>query len=229
MTSNPTCYDMARALGVALRVPPVRIRVLPYLPEGFVIEFSSPTCRNRILSWSWFLPVGGLLYRFLPWTPTSHAEVSDLCYKVRLCIEGVPAHSHQLASVAQLMAPATLMEKIEVDPFADKDRACCVVWAWTQDPNGFAKSGTLQLENAPGRMESYWIHDGRGRLLTRRERHGPIGMLSYLVLIHLDQIIDYKVYRPPSSGNTYSGSWCSSAISIPGETGDVWPRTFTFD
>jgi hypothetical protein len=54
-------------------------------------------------------------------------------------------------------------------------------------------------------------------------------MLSYLVLIHLDQIIDYKVYRPPSSGNTYSGSWCSSAISIPGETGDVWPRTFTFD
>jgi hypothetical protein len=81
-------------------------------------------------------------------------EATELLYKVRLCIEGVPLHAHQLVSVAQLMAPATLMEQIEVRPLEDKDRACCVVWAWIKDPDGFTKSSTLELETAWGCMET---------------------------------------------------------------------------
>lgn len=135
-------------------------------------------------------------------------EATELLYKVRLCIEGVPLHAHQLVSVAQLMAPATLMEQIEVRPQEDKDRDCCVVWAWIKDPDSFTKSSTLELETARGCMETYWNYDGRDRLLTRRPRRGPIVMLSYSVLIHMDQVIDY---RPPSPRNTYSSSWCNSA------------------
>jgi hypothetical protein len=36
---HPSCYDMARALGKALCVPPVHIKVSSYLPEGFIAEF----------------------------------------------------------------------------------------------------------------------------------------------------------------------------------------------
>lgn len=222
--TTPFCYDMAWALGLALRVVPMAVRVSPYPPEGFIAELPSPKYRDNVLAWTRRLRVGDLLFRFLPWTPTSHAEAANMFYKVRLCIEGVPEHAHQLATVAQLMAPVTLMERIEVDPPEDKDRTCCVVWAWTQDPDGFAKTGTLQLENAPGRMESYWDFNGRGRFLARRERRGPIALLSYPVIIHLDQVVDF---RPPSPVNTYSGSRCSSARGSFDNT--AWPKTFTFD
>lgn len=148
---QPKCYDMALVVSLALRMVPMAIQVSPY-PEGFIVELPMLTYRDNVLAWSRGLRVGDLLYWFLLWMLTSHSDVTELFYKVHLYIEGMSWHAQQLVSMAHLMVLATLMERIEVDPQEYKDRACCVVWAWTQDPDGFTQTDILQLRTHQGKM-----------------------------------------------------------------------------
>ena len=106
----------------------------------------------------------------MPWTHLSHASLSMLHFKVRLCIEGVPLHAHQLEAMVQLFPQEMLLEKLDFQAKNTSEAACCCIWAWVKNPDDVAKSGTLQLEAVSERTEEVWHYNWGNGIAARRMR-----------------------------------------------------------
>jgi hypothetical protein len=59
-----------------------------------------------------FLEFGFFRFRLMPWTrQVSAIGVSKLLYRVRLCIEGVPAHLRHASVLGSLFSPSAFIEE----------------------------------------------------------------------------------------------------------------------
>ncbi|CAN6164517.1 unnamed protein product [Urochloa humidicola] len=126
---RPSRYRLAKALSVALHTNTTEMRISLYPPEGFLVVFSSACRRDAALRLRPDFKVDGTLIQFMPWTDMSHAAAApNLRYKARLCIEGVPEHARHLDTVAKLVDPTTLMERLDLHTRTERDSACCCVW-----------------------------------------------------------------------------------------------------
>lgn len=135
----------------------------------------------------------------------SWTQVSVESTPATLCFKGVPPHGRQIATVGCLLLPETLLERVDNNPLEERERGCFSITAWTDDPASIPTFGLLHLECIAGRPETHWHLDGLGRPRGRRERRGPVPLLSFPVLMHLDYAVDY---RPPSSRRPVAeGEW----------------------
>ncbi|KAG2628096.1 hypothetical protein PVAP13_3KG227970 [Panicum virgatum] len=174
---------------------------------GFLVLFKEEGLREQALALRPGVKIRGKAIRVMPWTHLSHASLSMLHFKVRLCIEGVPPHAHQLEAMAQLLPREMLLEKLDFQAKNTSEAACCCIWAWVKNPDDVAKSGTLQLEAVSERTEEVWHYNWGNGIAARCMRSArPVNMLSYNTLIHLDRVIDF---------------W-------PTSPGDAWPKVHDF-
>lgn len=150
---------------------------------GFLILFSDHRLRDYALDCHDGIDFGGPRLHFRPWSRMADADSANLPFKMRVCIEGVPCHGRQPETVKQLFHPDTLIECID-RPTSDKESACCCVKLWTSSPDGFALEGKLHL------------HESVARGARGHGWSGPVGLLGYDVVTHIDYVLDYS---PPAS------------------------------
>jgi hypothetical protein len=194
---QPSYTEVARAFGSALGLDPELLLVSPYVPDCFIIEIPSPIHRAAVLGWSRGICIGNRRHQLRLWMQMLTEVMSaTLCFKVRVCFEAVPPHARQLSPVGCLLPPEMPLERVDNNPLEERERGCFSIIAWTHDPTSIATYGMLRLESIAGRPETHWHLDGLGRPRGRHTRWGPIALLSFPVLLHLDYAVDY---RPPSA------------------------------
>jgi len=64
----------------------------------------------------------------MPWSRQFGASDSKLMYRVRVCIEGVPAHATQEEIVAKLLPPFVFIEKFDYELVTEDEKACMCLW-----------------------------------------------------------------------------------------------------
>ncbi|KAG2586658.1 hypothetical protein PVAP13_5NG060405, partial [Panicum virgatum] len=194
-----------------LRIPEHSLTVSKLREATFLLWFDRSELRNATLRRG-PLMAGRTRLHIMPWSRQFGASDSKLMYRVRVCIEGVPAHATQEKIVAKLLPPFVFIEKFDYELVTENEKACMCLWVWAVDPDAIAKEGLLKLE------EPVEFRGGNMELPVVRAEVAQ--MLDYPVLIHLDRIVDYCT--PP-----HSPSWRSfeSATSgIPDDSVDVeWP------
>lgn len=121
--TRPTCKTVARYLVEALCIEPDQVRVSIYHPEGYFAEFSMEHICTAALALQLGLRIGGTTLKVMPWTAMSHAKMETLHYKVRLCVEGIPPHAQNIDTVAGLLGPTVLVERLDTMRWAERDLA----------------------------------------------------------------------------------------------------------
>jgi hypothetical protein len=150
-----------------------------------------------------------------PWTRFRGARAGKLCFKARVCIEGVPADAHQVEVIRGLFGAADIIEGIDSSVNCKEESACCTVWVWMENVAKLARRGRLDLEE-PLELESPLLHFPElGIEAEQPVRMGPVRTLSYDVLLHLDRVLDYSV-SPPSSPESHV-SYHNDVSGIPSD------------
>jgi hypothetical protein len=138
-----------------------------------------------------------------------------MCYKARVCLEGVPADAHQVETIRGLFGASDIIERIDDVVNSKEESACCRVWVWMENVATLARRGRLDLEE-PLEVDSPLLHFPElGMEVDLPVRTGPLRTLSYDVLLHLDRVLDYSA-SPPSSPDSHV-SYHSDISGLPSE------------
>ncbi|CAO2184290.1 unnamed protein product [Urochloa humidicola] len=187
-------------------------------------EYHGPGAPHRRLAWagacapfSDAMKAALVSVRIVPEAAAGVAAPA-LLYKVRVCVEGVPAHARHLETVAGLFAGgSTLVESLDDGGVvADKEAACVRAWMWTRDPDTVARTGTLLIQEPRGPTWPSRVHSDLQLTSCPTSAAGPPRMQAYEVIIHLDRVYDYSPAPGTGSSSTVGGG------------GLPWPRCHVF-
>lgn len=122
-----SCSHVTAAFTSWLNVSKNMMNVTLFHPEGFLVLFKEEGLRERALDLRSGTKIHGEAVRFMSWTRLSQATLAMLHFKVRLCIEGVPPHGHQLETVGTLLPREALLENIDFRAKNASEAACCCI------------------------------------------------------------------------------------------------------
>jgi len=207
-----------------LRISEWSLRVTKIAAATFLLQFDDPALRTAALGGRG-ITVGHTGLHLRPWTRQHGAQASKIKYRVRLCLEGVPAHARHGEVVAPLLSAPSFVEKICDKTYAEKEKEkeCLCVWIWTDDPTGIAKSGTLRIEEPIAATEEYLIH--LGNMGSPYVRSDQAELLKYEVLIHIDQVQDFST---PRASPGYRSVGCDISGLPSGELEAEWPVKYRY-
>jgi hypothetical protein len=100
--------------------------------------------------------------------------------------------------IQRLLPQDSLLDGVDRCSRNDGEASYCCVVVRVQNPDDIAKEGVQRLEELPDRPLAAWHFANPGIIEIRRPRGGPIRVLCYKVLIHVDQVNDY---RPPAASS----------------------------
>jgi hypothetical protein len=218
--------EVQREVSGQLRIPFHDLRVSRLSEATFLIKFDDQlhrnTARNKVLR------IGHSAFRLLPWSRRVGAanELAKYRYRVRLRIEGIPSHVRQPESLASLFKNPVFIDEFNCAKEKPEEEICVCMWAWTSDPDGFAKSGTLEVEEPitlPQESLQDYLPDYE--LPPAGLRYGAAELLKYNVIIHLDRVLDYST--PPNSPSLRSMDSAQSGLPSD-ELEDAWPASHPF-
>ncbi|RLN38860.1 hypothetical protein C2845_PM01G27360 [Panicum miliaceum] len=206
------CDVIGRDALQQLRIPEYALSVSKVKAATFLLRFERPEQRNAALGRG-LLAVGRTQLHVMPWTRQFGAASSKLKYRVRVCIEGVPAHAAQVEPITKLFPSSTFVEKIDSGMNTEDERACVCVWVWTPNPDEIAKEGVLWLEE-PFEFTGEYME-------LPKLRNEEVGMLDYKVILHIDRLVDYT---PPARSSSWK-SYESDVSGIPSDDSvdEEWP------
>ncbi|CAO2205003.1 unnamed protein product [Urochloa humidicola] len=181
-----------------LRVPPGGLGVRRLSEVTFLLKFDNQQMRNAARNST--LRVGHTGLQLLPWSRRAGAanELAKYRYHARLCIEGIPSHARQPETVANLFKNPVFIDDFHCAKEKPEEEFCLCLWAWTSDPDGFAKTGTLEIAEPVTLPEEYYdeLSEDYG-MPTAVGRFDAAELLKYPVIIHLDRILDYSPSMDP--------------------------------
>ncbi|KAG2640579.1 hypothetical protein PVAP13_2KG100016, partial [Panicum virgatum] len=207
-----------------LRIPGYALDVVLLKSATFLLRFGQPAQRNVALGRR-SLAVGGTRLHLMPWTRQFGAKAtSKLKYRVRVCIEGVPAHAADIDTISKLFSAEMVIDRIDTEKKREEERACICVWITTKDPDSIAIEGTLRLEEPVEFSEEehneFFMRLGDADMDLPEVCPGVATLLDYDVMLHIDEVWDFTT--PPSSP-----SWKSYGSDISGipadSSGGEWP------
>lgn len=172
--------------------------------------------------------IGNTGLKLLPWSRRVGADNDIVKYRYRagLCIEGIPGHVRQPTALAPLLKNRVFIDQLHCVKEKPEEESCVCLWAWTSDPDGFAKTGTMEVAEPVFLSEEDYVMSSED--WSRQEaviRQDSAKLLKYNVIIHLDRVLDYST--PPSSLSHRS---VHSAVSgLPDEElEEPWPTPHSF-
>ncbi|CAO2044748.1 unnamed protein product [Urochloa humidicola] len=112
-------------------------------PSTFLLRFDSQQQRNEARNK--VIEIGHTKVVLMPWIPQVSATVSKFLYRARLCIEGIPSHLHQIETVASLFKNPVFIDDFDCGMEKPEEESCVRLWVWTSEPEGFARTATLQV------------------------------------------------------------------------------------
>jgi hypothetical protein len=108
--------------------------------------FTDASKAKELRDYRGMLVLGGTSFLLTPWSRLRQAMTRTLPFKVRVCIEGVPEHAHDVVSVISLFTGEAMVDFFDDLVFSDKESGCVCAWLWMEDVDKLAKRGTLMLE-----------------------------------------------------------------------------------
>jgi hypothetical protein len=110
----------------------------------------------------------------------------------------------------------------------DNEAQCCVSM-WMRNPDNIMKEATLWLEELHGQPVEAWHFTDVGSSEDRQPRNGPMRVLSNDILVHLDQVVDFRPSvmagasgqsaTPSSGGLAFTMGACGLLCTAPSRTG----------
>lgn len=123
-----TCEQVRRDVLRQLHIPEHMMSMNKMKEATFLLRFECPELRNAALSRG-LLTVGSTRLHIMPWTrQTGAVSRSKLQYRVRVCIEGIPAHAETVETVVQLFRAPTVIEAVDLEKSTEDERACMCLW-----------------------------------------------------------------------------------------------------
>jgi hypothetical protein len=95
--------------------------------------------------------------------------------------------------IQHLLPQDSLLDGVDQCSHNDGEASCCCVVVRVWNPYDIAKEGVQWLEELPDRSLAAWHFTNLGIVEICRPRGGPIWVLCYKVLIHVDQVNDYHL------------------------------------
>lgn len=111
-----------------------------------------------------------------PWHILPYNDLVDLRYHIRICLEGIPAHTWNESIAKRAVARAYTVDYVEARSLCRDDTMVLCLWAWTYDASDIPKVTWLTLTGG-----STTALDGSA--LSR-----GYNKLTFRVLVHLDII-----------------------------------------
>jgi hypothetical protein len=93
----------------------------------YLLVFDSIEARNAAVQWQGAVTAGPVAFMQSPWTRFRATRAGKLCFKVRVCLEGVPADAHQVDTIRGLFAATDINEGIDNNITCKEESACCRV------------------------------------------------------------------------------------------------------
>ncbi|KAM0836440.1 hypothetical protein ACQ4PT_062333 [Festuca glaucescens] len=175
-----------RAVRKKFRLSHNEVAVCPHQPVQFLLKFVCKAHCSEVLKHG-RIKADGALLQFRPWRPLEHAFGTSMSYRVRLCLEGVPAYGYTLYVAERIIA-----RRCSFDRLADSSALLTTArsldcWAWTANPSAIPKVVWLTFTSrGSGALASeVFVHEVRP---TGNKRGA-----TFRVLVHLDQMEDYSM------------------------------------
>lgn len=147
-------YARMRITGEQVRRDVLRqLRILEHLLSvsklknaTFLLKFERLEMRNVALGRG-LLTEGPTRMHLMAWNRQHGAvSASKLQYRVRVCIESIPAHAVSLETASHLFLSPSFVESVDTERTTEDEKACLCVWVWTADPDNIAIEGLFSLE-----------------------------------------------------------------------------------
>ncbi|KAM0834729.1 hypothetical protein ACQ4PT_063403 [Festuca glaucescens] len=149
------------------------INVCPHQPVQFLLKFERKAHCSEVLKRGRFKADNALLH-LRPWRPHEHAFGAAMSFRVRLCLEGVPAYGHTPYVTEWIIARRCSFDRLNDSSALMTNARSLDCWVWTANPSSIPKDGPAS---------DVFVHEvrptdsKRGGNLPRHRAPGPDGGL----------------------------------------------------
>jgi hypothetical protein len=175
-----------RAIRKFFRLSHKDVSVSPHQPVQFLVKFEHKAHCTAALKQS-RLKADGALVQLRPWRPLEHAFGAAMSYRVRLCLEGVPAYGHTPYVAERIIARRCSFDKLDDSSALMTSSRSLDCWAWTANPSAIPKVVwlTFTSRGASALASEVFVHEVRPTGCKRGA--------TFRVIVHLDKMEDYSM------------------------------------
>ncbi|KAM0877624.1 hypothetical protein ACQ4PT_035394 [Festuca glaucescens] len=175
-----------RAVRKKFRLSHNDIDVCPHQPVQFLLKFVRKAHCSEVLQHG-RIKADGALLQFRPWRPLEHAFGASMSYRVRLCLEGVPAYGYTSYVAERIIAQCCSFDRLADSSALLTSARSLDCWAWTANPSSIPKVVWLTFTSRGngGPASEVFVHEVR----PTGSKRGA----TFRVLVHLDQMEDYSL------------------------------------
>ncbi|KAM0916899.1 hypothetical protein ACQ4PT_009908 [Festuca glaucescens] len=187
------------------------INVCPHQPVQFLLKFERKAHCSEVLKRGHFKADNTLL-QLRPWRPLELAFGAAMSYRVRLCLEGVPAYGHTPYVAERIIARRCSFDRLDDSSALMTNARSLDCWAWTANPSSIPKVVwlTFTSRGAGSPASEVFVHEVR----PTGSKRGA----TFRVIVHLDQMEDYS-----SAPLDFFGSSMDAAAFKPTPIAFDWP------
>jgi hypothetical protein len=175
-----------RAIRKRFRLSHSDLTVCPHTPTQFLAKFERKSDCAEVLKHG-RITADGALVQLRPWRPLENAYGAAMPYRVRLCLEGVPAYAHTPYVAERIIARRCSFDRLEERSTLMMTTRSLDCWAWTANPSAIPKVVWLTFT-------SHGVGDLAPEVFVHEVR--PTGCkrgATFRVFVHLDQMEDYSM------------------------------------
>jgi len=137
-------HHVVDALNEQLRISRHEIKVVKHYPEQYLVFFTDSRAFQCAVNHHG-VRSRGRTFNFEPWTERRHAVEKQLEFRVRLCIEGLPAHAWSEEVAAKIIGQHCAIHYVERQSLRQDRTRTYDLWAWSANPSKIPKIVLLTL------------------------------------------------------------------------------------
>ncbi|KAM0927335.1 hypothetical protein ACQ4PT_002814 [Festuca glaucescens] len=172
-----------RAIRKRFHLSHSELTICPHQPVQFLLKFVQKAHCSEVLKQG-RIKADGALLQLRPWRPLEHAFGASMSYRVRLCLEGVPAYGLTPYVAERIIARRCSFDRLEDSSALLMSARSLDCWAWTANPSAIPKVVWLTFTSRGngGPASEVFVHEVR----PTGSKRGA----TFRVLVHLDQMED---------------------------------------
>ncbi|CAM0955630.1 unnamed protein product [Alopecurus aequalis] len=192
-----SCEEVAVELFRAHGLSGNEVSVHRFLPEDFLLVFSSAEARNRVGA---RFDSGRFSLHLRPWIKQAQATQMTMRSKVDLVIEGIPPHAWDLEVVEEVLGTSCVVTALAPESRSRSDMSLFRLSAWTSQLEGIPTARMLAIpepplldEEAPPSPAREFSGEDLGSPPAPARGTEELRLLKYKVLIHVERVEEESV------------------------------------
>jgi hypothetical protein len=117
-----------RAFALQFGVEDAGVQVSVFTPREFLVVFDDMEARKMAVAWQGPLTLRSVLFMLSLWTRFHRAWADKLCYKVHVCLEGVPMQAWQPEAMNGLFNASDIIDCVDNVVYFEQETACFRLW-----------------------------------------------------------------------------------------------------